>query len=485
MSLSRRSFVAASAGAAAGALLKPTRTQSAALRKPNIVLVMTDDQGYGDLACHGNPIVRTPTMDRLHAESTRFTHFHVSPTCSPTRASLLTGMHEFKSGVTHTILERERLSLKRTILPQVLKSQGYTTGIFGKWHLGDEDAYQPDHRGFDEVLIHGGGGIGQTYPGSCGDAPGNTYFNPVLKYNGRFVKTRGFCTDVFFAFALRWMEQQVGKRPFFAYIPTNAAHAPLQCPDEYWKPYADKVKERVARFYGMITNIDDNLARLSAKLREWGIEKETLLIFMTDNGSATGANVFNAGMRGRKGSPYEGGSRVPSFWHWPGTFPAGVDRNQLTAHIDVLPTLAELTGANLPPDLTADLDGRSLLPLLRGTPGPWPDRLLFIHVGRWPRGKATQWKLHSCAVHGPRYKLVHSGRRKADWELYDLQEDFGETTNVLARHPDLARQYRTAFDAWWQQVLPRLENEKAVGPKVNPFKAEYWKQFGGGPQPGR
>src|SRR5437899_373254 len=173
--------------------------------RPNIVLVMTDDQGYGELACHGNPIIQTPNLDRLHKESLRFTDFHVSPTCSPTRSSLMTGRHEFRSGVTHTINERERLSPQAFTLAQLLKLAGYTTGIFGKWHLGDEDAYQPGRRGFDEVFIHGAGGIGQTYAGSCGDAPGNTYFNPALRHNGRFEKTTGYCTDLFFAQAVKWM----------------------------------------------------------------------------------------------------------------------------------------------------------------------------------------------------------------------------------------------------------------------------------------
>src|SRR5262245_41170005 len=197
-------------------------------RRPNIIFVLTDDQGYGDLSCHGNPILRTPNLDRLHDEGVRFLDFHVSPTCSPTRSALMTGRHEFRNGVTHTIFERERLTLNATTLAQVLKSAGYTTGIFGKWHLGDQAEYQPDRRGFDEVFIHGGGGIGQTFPGSCGDAPGNTYFDPAILHNGRFEKTHGYCTDVFFAQATQWMESVKGKRPFFAYLTPNAPHAPLQ-----------------------------------------------------------------------------------------------------------------------------------------------------------------------------------------------------------------------------------------------------------------
>ena len=201
--------------------------------RPNILLVLTDDQGYGELACHGNKIICTPNLDRLHQDSVRFTDFHVSPTCSPTRCSLMTGRHEFRSGVTHTILERERMSLKSTTIAQVLRSAGYRTGIFGKWHLGDEAAYQPGRRGFEEVFIHGGGGIGQSYPGSCGDAPGNTYFKPAILHNGRFEKTTGFCTDVFFAQATRWIdEKRKGKEPFFVYLTPNAAARPVRLPKE-------------------------------------------------------------------------------------------------------------------------------------------------------------------------------------------------------------------------------------------------------------
>src|SRR3989442_11136460 len=202
--------------------------------RPNIIFILTDDQGYGDMSCHDNPVLRTPNIDRLHDEGVRFLDFHVSPTCSPTRAALMTGRHEFRNGVTHTLLERERLTLKATTIAQVLKSAGYTTGIFGKWHLGDEDAYQPGQRGFDEVFIHGAGGIGQTYAGSCGDAPGNTYFNPALRHNGQFEKTQGYCTDLFFAQAVKWMDtRRKGGSPFFAYITPNAPHAPLQCPEAY------------------------------------------------------------------------------------------------------------------------------------------------------------------------------------------------------------------------------------------------------------
>src|SRR5581483_4382455 len=220
--------------------------------RPNIILILTDDQGYGDLSCHGNPVLKTPNIDKLYARSVRFTDFQVSPTCAPTRASIMTGRHEFRSGVTHTINERERLSLEAFTLAQLLKSAGYTTGIFGKWHLGDEAAYQPNRRGFDEVFIHGAGGIGQTYPGSCGDAPNNSYFNPVIMHNGKFEKTKGYCTDVFFDQALRWIDaKRKDKTPFYVHISPNCPHAPLDVPPEYEKLYAGKVKPNEAKFFGM------------------------------------------------------------------------------------------------------------------------------------------------------------------------------------------------------------------------------------------
>ncbi len=442
--------------------------------RPNIILVMTDDQGYGELSCHGNPILRTPHLDRLHRESLRFTDFQVSPTCSPTRCSLMTGRHEFRSGVTHTIMERERMSLKATTLAQVLKSAGYTTGIFGKWHLGDEAPYQPNRRGFDEVFIHGAGGIGQTYPGSCGDAPGNTYFDPAILHNGKFEKTQGFCTDVFFSQALQWLgAKRTGKEPFFAYITPNAPHGPYVCPEKYAKLYEGKgLNQQAMAYYGMITNIDDNMARLLAKLKEWDLESKTLVIFMTDNGHPL-AGLYNAGMRAAKGSPYQGGTRVPSFWRWPSVLPSGVDIHRLAAHIDLFPTLAELAGARVPEGVK--LDGRSLVPLLKDARAAWPERYLFVHVGRWPQGKAAQSKYDKCAVRTSRFRLVNNV------ELHDIENDPGETRNVIEQHPQLVAAMRAAYDQWWTEILPALENENVVGPKVNPFKDLYWKQFGGGP----
>ncbi len=459
-------------------------------RRPNIIYVMTDDQGYGDVAAHGNAILQTPNLDRLRDQSVRLTEFHVSPTCAPTRAALLTGRHEFRSGVTHTIFERERLAPSAVTLPQLLRrTAGYTTGIFGKWHLGDEDEYQPGKRGFDRVFIHGGGGIGQSYPGSCGDAPGNTYFDPVIRSDGRFVRTKGYCTDVFFAAATDWIDRcRQAEKPFFCYVATNCPHSPYHCPpgsdEKYLGPLEaagikdPKKRGDIARFYAMIENIDANIGRLLATLDEWGLAEETLLVFSTDNGTAAGGPVFNDGMRGTKGSPYRGGTRVPAFWRWPGTLPAGVDVGTVTAHIDVFPTLSEIAGATIPPAVAARIEGRSLVPLLEDAEAEWPDRILVTHVGRWDRGRAAESGLLKCRVREGRWQLVNTKNQPAAWELYDLAADPGEKQDVAAAHPEVVARLGKAYASWWESVQGDLVNEDLDGPEENPFRVAFRKQFG-------
>ncbi|MHB8902737.1 MAG: arylsulfatase, partial [Thermoguttaceae bacterium] len=461
-------------------LLAGADTACGAPPKPNIVLVMPDDVGCGDYACLGNPIMRTPSVDAFKEQALALTQFHVSPTCSPCRSSLLSGRHEFKNGVTHTILERERMSLKTFTLPQMLKSAGYTTGIFGKWHLGDEEAYRPENRGFDEVYIHGAGGIGQTYPGSCGDAPGNTNINPALWHNGKFEKTSGYCTDLFFGQAIRWIDsKRAAGQPFFAYIPLNAAHAPHVLPEEYYQQYLGKpgVNEDTAKHLGMIENIDTNFGVLLQKLADWGLQQDTLVIYFTgDNGGTAGTKIFNAGLHGGKGTPYQGGTRATVMFRWPGGgVPAGMECDALTAHIDIFPTLAEITGATVSAKVQAQVEGRSLRPLLRDPKSEWADRTLVHHVGRWPKGKAAEAKFSNCAIQDSRFSLVNNR------ELYDLKADPGETRNVIAEHPDEVAKLRAAYDRWWDEVQPLLVNENAVGPAINPFKELYYKQFGGSP----
>ncbi len=464
------------------AILAAPCTHAAGLagKRPNIIFILTDDQGYGDVSANGNPVLKTPHLDRLHGEGVRFTDFHVSPTCAPTRSALLTGRHEFKNGVTHTILERERMTLDAVTLPQVLKTAGYTTGMFGKWHLGDEDEYQPERRGFDEVFIHGGGGIGQHYPGSCGDAPGNTYFSPLIKHNGKFEKTEGYCTDVFFAQATKWIESVKGGKPFYLHLATNAPHGPLQVRPEDEARYQGKGP---AKFFGMIANIDDNLGRLLAKLTEWGLEKDTLVVFMNDNGGTGGVGVFNAGMRGQKGTAFLGGTRSSSFWRWPGTLqPADVTK--LAAHLDFLPTLAELAGAKLDEKVAQQSEGRSLVPLLENPAAPWPTRTLFTHLGRWEKGKPPETdKYTQCSVRTPEYHLVSTTTKDAQpsWMLFDTRTDYGEKQDIAAQHAKIVAEMSAAYEKWWASVVPMMVNENVPLAPANPFRTLHKKQFGTAP----
>jgi len=450
--------------------------------KPNVILVMPDDVGWGDFSCHGNPIVRTPAVDGFWREAVRFTDFHVSPTCAPTRAALLTGRHEFKNGVTHTIEERERLAPGAHTLAEVLRSGGYATGLFGKWHLGDERDRWPDRRGFDEFFIHGAGGIGQSFPGSCGDAPGNTNFDPVILHNGAFVKTKGYCTDVFFARAREWIASVKDRGPFFAMITPNAAHAPLDVPDSFAKRHRSEVNDMTAKFYGMIENIDENFGRLLTSLNDWGLERSTLVIFLTDNGGTVGVPIHNGGRRGTKGTPYEGGTRVPSLWRWPDGMAGGRDVDVLTAHIDILPTLAELAGVALTEPVARQVEGRSLRPLLIPTARvdatvDWPDRTFITHVGRWPRGQAAGFKHTGCSIRDARFSLVN------DKELFDLRADPAQAKNVIEAHPTEVARLRAAYDAWWDSLPPLLVNEDAVPPAGNAFKSLFRRQFGESPPP--
>ena len=459
--------------------------------QPNIILIMTDDQGYGPVGRHGHPWIETPSLDSLFDTSTRFTRFLVSPTCSPTRSALMTGRHPMRNGVTHTILERERMTLKATTLPQVLKEAGYTTGIFGKWHLGDEEPYQPHKRGFDEAFIHGAGGIGQAYNCSCADAPGNKYFNPTIRHNGSFVKTNGYCTDLFFTAGLGWIKQaKDADKPFFAYIVTNAPHGPFIAPPKNTKRFTDLgFGKNEAGFYGMIENIDENVGRLMGKLEQWKLLDNTLVIFMSDNGMTGGGSgrmgqpigkladgtklfPYNAKMKGLKGSADEGGVRVPFFVRWDGRIKPARDVDRIAAHIDVFPTLAALAGATLPAD---QVGGRSLLPLIEDPNGAWEDRYLYTHIARWKTGDEPnkhQWQ--NFAVRNQRFRLVGKDA------LYDMQEDPSQTKNVIDRNPEVASQMRAAYDEWWKVTRPLMVNEDAPMSPTRPFHELHRKQMAAG-----
>ena len=459
-----------------------TEAKPMAGSRPNIILVMTDDQGQNGLSCLGDTVIRTPNIDRFHDQAVRFRDFHVSPTCAPTRSAIMSGRVPFKNGVTHTIFQRERMALDTFTIAQALSGAGYETGIFGKWHLGDADEYLPGNRGFDEVLIHGAGGIGQTRYGDFPPNENNLYFDNVLLHNDTVVKTKGFCTDVFFHAGLAWIKKQhEAKQPYFAYIALNAPHAPLVAPENYKKRFLDLgYDEGTAGRYGMIENIDDNFGRMMQKLAEWKALDNTVVIFMTDNGAThlsgklNGKRIkhFNGNLRGGKNSPYEGGTRVPAFWQWKGVLGGDVDIDALTAHIDLYKTFCELAGAKLPARMQ-ELDGRSLLPLLENPQADWPGRELFIHCGRWNPGKRDDFKFKKCAVRTDRWRFVNNEN------LYDISNDPSETTDVAGAHPEVVEKLRKSYDKWWESVLPLMVNEglPKVAPEDMPLAIRYNKQL--------
>ena len=434
-------------GSTFGATYKAPKLKSTIA--PNVVLIMTDDQGYGDLACLGNRQIKTPHIDKLHSESIRLTNFHVDPTCSPTRSALLTGRYSSKTGVWHTIMGRSLMHTDEVTIAEVFAAGGYRTGVFGKWHLGDNYPCRPQDQGFQEVLVNGGGGVTQTP-----DYWGNDYFDDTYWHNGVTKKYTGYCTDIWFDGAMQFIEADKD-RPFFVYIPTNAAHGPFNVAKEYSEPYKEMgVPSPRAEFYGMITNIDDNVARMRKKLKELNLAENTIFIFTTDNGTAAGmrgTGGFNAGMRGTKGSEYEGGHRVPCFIHWPAAgFTKGRDIGDLTAHIDLLPTLAELCKVKLPnPE---QIDGKSLVPLLKKQ-GNWPPRTLFVHSQRieFPE----KWR--RSAVMTDRWRLVNGK------DLFDMQADPGQKKNVAGDHAEVTAKLRKQYEAWYKDVSIRFDDYVRIG----------------------
>lgn len=425
--------------------------------QPNIILIMTDDQGYGDIAAHGNPWIKTPHLDALHDESVRFTNFHVATTCAPTRSGLLSGVNCNRAGAWHTVVGRSFLGTRFNTLAEELGEEGYTSGIFGKWHLGDNYPFRPQDRGFDEVLVHGGGGIGQTP-----DVWGNDYFDDTYFHNGERKKYQGYCTDVWFEEGMKFIEESAAKEePFFAYIATNAPHGPFHIEEKYVEPYRDNPDIPNPNFYGMIANFDDNLGRLRAMLKTKGLEENTILIFLTDNGSSAGAKLdgngnvtkgFNAGMRGMKVSQYEGGHRVPLFIKFPKN--AGIaptTHHELTTYTDILPTLVDYVGGELTVDYP--LDGVSLLPLLQqGAQPELTDRYVVVDTQRDDlpvKGK------RSCVMQGD-WRLVDAKN------LYNLANDPGQRENLFEGEASRAVAMQEAYEAWWS----RLEKDIAITNRI-------------------
>ncbi len=422
------------------ALLLATALAACSLAaKPNIVLIITDDQGYGDLGCTGNPVIRTPQTDKLANESVWFRDYHVAPTCSPTRAALVTGHWTNRTGVWHTIMGRSMLRANEVTIGQMLKDAGYQTGMFGKWHLGDNYPYRPEDRGFTEVYRHGGGGVGQTP-----DVWDNAYFDGGYFHNGKIVKAKGFCTDVFFEQAHKFIRKCAGqKQPFFAYISTNAPHGPFHCPQKYLDMYEGQ-SGRIASFFGMITNIDDNLGATRKLLEELDIHDDTIFIFTTDNGTASGRQVFNAGMRGQKGSEYDGGHRVPLFLHWPrGGMAKKYFVDTLCHAVDIAPTLLDLVGASKPAKVK--FDGVSIKALLDpATKVQWPDRMLVTDSQRVR--DPIKWRKSS--VMSQQWRLVNGT------ELYEIGKDPGQARNVAKDHPGQVARMRAFYDKWWAELEP-------------------------------
>jgi arylsulfatase A-like enzyme len=428
-----------------------------AAKRPNVVLVITDDQGYGDLSCHGNPVLKTPHLDKLHSESVRLTDYHVAPTCSPSRAALITGHWTNRTGVWHTIMGRSMLRANEVTIGKILGDGGYHTGMFGKWHLGDNYPYRPEDRGFQEVLRHGGGGVGQTP-----DFWDNAYFDGSYFHNGKAVPAKGFCTDVFFDYAKRFINKvKDDDKPFFVYLCTNAPHGPMHSPEKFSAPYT-KQGVKVGNFFGMIANIDHNVGQMRAFLKKKGLAENTIFIFTTDNGTSSGANVHNNGMRGRKGSEYDGGHRVPFFMHWPkGGLNKGRDVNMITSYVDIVPTLIDY--CDVPSPKGVKFDGVNIRPLIEDKAKNWPDRILITDSQRVR--DPIKWR--KSAVMTDQWRLINGK------ELYDIKVDPSQKKDVANLNPAVVKRLTKRYDAWWDEIVPTFGKPTAIylgakAPLANP-----------------
>lgn len=427
--------------------------QKTGSQRPNIIFIITDDQGMGDLGSTGNPYIKTPNIDRFYEESVHLTNYHVSTTCAPTRASIMTGRHCNRVNVYHTIAGRSLLLEDETTLPEVLAKNGYTNAMIGKWHLGDNYPFRPQDRGFHQVVMHGAGGVGQGP-----DYWGNDYFDDTYFKNGEPKKYEGYCTDVFFGEALEFIESNKN-RPFFCYLSTNAPHGPYNLPKEYFDMYQGKqykdLNERLLRFYGMITNIDDNFKKLEDKLEELDLADNTILIFTTDNGTSAGRSTYNAGLKGGKGSQYDGGHRVPFFIRWPnGDLTGGKDIDELVAHYDLLPTFVDLLDLNFYPK--KPLDGKSLKPLLTEVNPDWENRILYMDTQR----EQNLVKYRKYTVMDQNWRLVDGD------ELYDMRVDRGQENNVIDANPEVAARLAVGYEKWWQSFIDEGVDEKYAYIKV-------------------
>ena len=443
--------------------------------RPNVLLIITDDQGYGDLGFTGNPHVKTPVLDQLAQESIRLTNFYVSPVCAPTRSSLMTGRYSLRTGVHDTYNGGATMAPSEITIAEMLKEADYRTGIFGKWHLGDNYPSRPNDQGFDESVIHLAGGMGQVGDFTTYFQKDSSYFDPVLWHNGKQQAYEGYCSDIFAEQAIEFIKNNQSD-PFFCYLSFNAPHTPLQVPDKYYQIYKDidptagfdgerpfpdmseKDKEDARKVYGMVTNVDDNLGKVFSTLDELNIVDNTIVIFMTDNGPQQRRYV--AGMRGRKGSVYRGGVRVPFFMRYPAQFSESREIETTTAHMDVLPTLADLCQAQLPTNRA--IDGKSWLPLLQGNTVDWSNRPLFFY---WTRKYPELY--HNVALQQSDYKLVGQTSYDAelsDFELFNVNKDPYEQQNLVDKQPEVAKKLKQQLDQHFYELIQssNLVNPPAV-----------------------
>lgn len=430
----------------------PTAADAAPTGRPNVLIVMTDDQGLGDFSYMGNPVVKTPNLDAFARGSVRLTDFHVCPMCSPTRGQLITGLAALRNGATSVTAGRTFLRPGIPTLADVFAAAGYKTGLFGKWHLGDSYPHRPIDKGFQESVYHLGWGQLLSTPEFDWPLIDGRYF-----HNGTERRYKGHCTDFWFDSAMAWMKERKQKgEPFLCYLPTNAAHAPYVELDEYVEPYRGKGP---AGFFGMIAHVDKRFGDLERFLADEGLANDTIVVFMTDNGGTAGVRTFNAGLRGGKTTYYDGGHRVPCWIHWPGG-DLGAPRDVATPaqNTDLLPTLAELCGVALPESSPKDAlyRGVSLAGLLRGRNAA-PDRMLVVQYGQIPK------KFDACVIAG-KWRLVKGE------ELYDIEADRAEKTNVAATHPAQVKAMRAHYETWWNGLEPTLNDfvPISIGAKPQP-----------------
>ncbi len=421
--------------------------------KPNVIIILTDDQGYGDMSAHGNPILETPNLDRLHDESIRLTDFHVAAVCTPTRGELMTGLYALRNKAGMVPAARNLMRRDVPTMPEVFADGGYATGLFGKWHLGDTYPHRPLDRGFQRAVWHKGWGFASEIEYD-NDYYYTRYFDQEeVRHSDRF------CTATWFDAAMEWMGDQADAgRPFFTYLALNTPHYPFNALASHYQRYGQQVDDPLlAHFFGLITIIDENVARLDRWLEGRGLRENTILVFMNDNGTAKGEAVFNAGMRGKKGSAYDGGHRAICFVRWPGGGLGDPREIDYASHVtDVLPTLADLAGLPLPPD--ASLDGASLASLLRSPTAERPDRKIIVQYG----GRHRPTKYGDAAVLWNDWRLV------GESELYDIREDPGQVSNVAGEHPEVLGAMRDHYEAYWDQISASVEEVEPLVVRSEP-----------------